>query len=112
MKAPIIVSKLAVRAVSNEAEDFSAIYAEIETSDKTLIKELTGAKQQKTPVALRCAMLDVTGCITKSVRGISRKTFILAIDDICFRPPRLKQSPESPSPPLGSAVRRGRGADR
>jgi hypothetical protein len=91
---PIVVPDLTVRIVTGPPSDdphgqgFSAIYAEVEISDKALIERLTSAKGDRTSLTLRCAMLDVCGPITKSVPATKGIKFVLAVQDLCYHKPK------------------------
>jgi hypothetical protein len=56
--------------------------------DATEVERLMGAKERRASVTLRCAMLDVTGQITKDeVEGRSHK-FLMAVEGVTYRKPK------------------------
>jgi hypothetical protein len=97
MSEPVVVEQLSVRVVTGKpSEDpygqgFSAIWAEVVVTDRVILGQLNDAKREKTPITLRCAMLDVTGCVTKSTRRWASTKFVLAIDDLRYRKPQKAQ---------------------
>jgi hypothetical protein len=89
----IPVPKLSVQVVTGDTcyaneGGFSAIYAEVITEDSSLIEVLSRVQKDAEVVTLRCAMLDVTGRITKFTSHKGIKTFVLIIDDLTYRKPR------------------------
>jgi hypothetical protein len=87
----VIVNELTVRVVTGDpSEDtygqgFSAIFADAFASDKVDVARLLDAKEQRAPVTLRCAMLDVFGPITKAETGAKSTSFVLSVEGITYR---------------------------
>ena len=51
------------------------------------MKRLSFAQKYSQIITLRCAMLDVTGKITKSHTQDDSEVFILSVDDLAYRKP-------------------------
>ena len=89
----IVVPRLDVSVVTGEPKDdpygqgFSAIFAAIETSDADMASRLRAVHRSGDTVTLRCAMLDVTGPITKVDRNSGVTKFILSVRQVCYRDP-------------------------
>jgi hypothetical protein len=90
----ITVKELIVRVVTGDpskdpyGQGFSAIWAEAVVNDRSGIELLAEAKERHVFVTVRCAMLDVTGPITKGeVDGQSYK-FVLAVEEMTCRNPK------------------------
>jgi hypothetical protein len=89
----VIVDGLTVRVVTGApskdpyGQGFSSIYAEAAVSDKADVARLLDAKERRTSVTLRCAMLDVLGPITKVESESSAHRFVLAIEEMTYRKP-------------------------
>ncbi len=93
MTDAIVVPQLCIRVVTGDAADdphgqsFSAIFAEIETTDERLTGSLTIAKREGRVIMLRCAMLDVVGLLAKFTSEGGGAKFVLAIEDLRYRKP-------------------------
>ena len=86
----IVMPKLTVQVVTGETcypgeGGFSAIYAEATPETASLVDQLSRARETGEVVTLRCAALDVTGKITNCRRKLTRKIFVLSIDDLVYR---------------------------
>jgi hypothetical protein len=93
MTGAIIVPQLSIHVATGEAADdpwgqgFSAISAEVVTSDPVLVDILSNAKRERRQVVLRCALLDVIGPITRVATEAGSARFILSVDDLLYRKP-------------------------
>jgi hypothetical protein len=86
----LVVPKLTVEVVTGETcypgeNGFSATYAELVPDDASLIGQLSDARESGEVITLRCAALDVTGKITNCRRKLTKKIFVLSIDDLTYR---------------------------
>ncbi len=66
---------------------FSAIWAEIRTSDSTVRARLDRARTDSQMVTLRCAMVDVTGKVTRNELIGAECLFVVGVDDLIYRNP-------------------------
>jgi hypothetical protein len=92
MSEAIIVRELSVRVVTGDTvyryeRGFSGIYAEVISSDPSLVSALTAAHQEGAAITVRCAMLDVVGQVTKTQPGDPSPRFIISVDDLVYRKP-------------------------
>ena len=93
MSDVIVVERLTVEVITGAASDdpygqgFSAIVASGCSSERTVVESLTRANQEKRSVTLRCAMLDVTGPITKIERHAETTRVKLYVEDLSYRRP-------------------------
>ena len=86
----IVVSNLIVHAATGETcypgeNGFSAHWAEVTTMDPVLQTTLSALAEEKTQVLLRCALLDVTGRMTRVERTKDGTRFIVSIDGLFYR---------------------------
>ena len=93
----VVVSDLIVQVASGETcypgeNGFSAHWAEVTTADPVLQKRLSALAEGKTQVLLRCAMLDVTGRMTKLERTKDGTRFVFSIDDLFYRKPEVAKN--------------------
>jgi hypothetical protein len=85
-----LVPELTIRVVTGETcyageGGFSATYAEVAPDDASLVGQLSHARETGEVVTLRCAALDVTGRITNCRRKLTKKIFVLSIEDLTYR---------------------------
>jgi hypothetical protein len=91
MSNAIIVQKLIVYVETGEAQDdpygqgFSAIYAEATVQKNDLLKQLANTKKKNEVITLRCAMLEITGYITKVLPD---KKLILSVENVIYHKPK------------------------
>jgi hypothetical protein len=90
----VVVSELIVQAATGETcypgeNGFSAHWAEVTTTDPVLQQRLSALADEKAQVLLRCALLDVTGRMTKVERTKDGTRFVFSIDDVFYRRPEL-----------------------
>ena len=64
---------------------FSATYAELAPDDARLVGQLSHARETSEVITLRCAAIAVTGKITNCRRKLTKKIFVLSIDDLTYR---------------------------
>jgi hypothetical protein len=89
----IDVPQLSVQVVTGEpAQDqhgqgFAAISATFEVTDPALVERLSRIAQERTSVTIRCAMVDVSGPLTRVERSDNRARFMLAVSDMVYRKP-------------------------
>ena len=68
-------------------QGFAAIWATFEIVDRALIERLTQIASERASVTVRCAMLNVSGPITKTERIGQAVRFVLMVDDLVYRKP-------------------------
>jgi hypothetical protein len=89
-----VVPALNVRIESGSAEDdphrqgFAGAVAEATIDDVAMLDALARAKGSRDVVTLRCAMLDVSGTVSRLERAPNGTTVHVAIDDVVYRRPR------------------------
>ena len=88
----LVMPELSVQVVTGETcysseGGFSAIYAEVAPDDASLVSELSEVHERGEVITLRCAMLDVTGKITKCRTEGGKRVFVLWIEDMTYRRP-------------------------
>jgi hypothetical protein len=71
---------------------FSSHWAEVTTADTVLLQRLSTLAEGKTQVLLRCAMLDVTGRVTKLDKTKDGTRFVFSIDDLFYRKPEVARN--------------------
>ena len=89
----VVVPEMSVRIVTGETvyryeAGFSAIYAEVTTSDIGLIARLQSAKSSNETVTVRCAMVDVIGSVTRMQRTAEECHFVIPVLDLIYRRPK------------------------
>ncbi len=90
----VVVRELAVRVVTGApSEDpygqgFSAIHADAMVDDPESVERLIDAKANRLPVTLRCAMLDVTGPISKAEAEGKSHRFVVAVEGVTYQKPK------------------------
>jgi len=92
IKQLFVVPNLTVKVITGEScypheSGFSAICAEVALEDSALAKKVADAQKGRQVVTFRCAMLDVSGKITKSRLEGAKTVFILSIEDLEYRKP-------------------------
>ncbi len=92
MAVVIQVPNLTVEVVTGETcypgeGGFSAISATVAAEDADVVRELSEARKRDMVITLRCAMLDVTGKITKCIAEAGKQVFVMPIDDLTYRRP-------------------------
>jgi hypothetical protein len=88
----VVVSNLLVGVTTGQTcypgeNGFSAHWAEVTTKDRALEQTLSALADRKAQVVLRCAMLDVTGWVTKLETTDGGIRFVFSIDDLFYRNP-------------------------
>ena len=87
------VKRLSVNVVTGEAKDdpygqgFAAISATSETDDEAVAQHLLHASREGEAVTVRCAMLDVTGPVTKLSVESGVTTFVVWVEQLAYRDP-------------------------
>jgi len=89
------VASLTIEVVTGETcypneNGFSSIHASTKPTSLEQIDSLLEARRTRTPITLRCAMMDTTGRITNVLEKDGKKEFIQSIDDITYRNPLRK----------------------
>jgi hypothetical protein len=90
MTDEIVVPQLCVHVATGPTcypleAGYSAIIAEIETRDKSLIEILSIARSECRTITLRCAMLEVVGIVTKITPEDGMLKIVLAVEDLHYR---------------------------
>jgi hypothetical protein len=94
----ITVTRLSVDVEMGKATDdphgqgFAAISATVETGDTAVVDQLERVHRERDTVTLRCAMLDVTGPITKVNTKRRTTEFVLSVRQLAYRDPYRSQS--------------------
>ena len=86
----LLVPELTIKVVTGQTcyageGGFSATYAEVAPDDAGLVGQLSHAREAGEVITLRCAAIDVTGKITNCRRKLTKKIFVLSIDDLTYR---------------------------
>jgi hypothetical protein len=93
VSAVIDVPEISVQVVTGEAaqdpygQGFAAISAAFEVVDRALIERVVHIAGQGTSVKVRCAMISVSGPITRTERIGQAMRFVLMVDDLIYRKP-------------------------
>ena len=92
----LVVPEMTVRVVTGptchpDENGFAAHWVDVSTADPDLVRTLSTIVRQDDRVLLRCAMFDVTGCVTKheEENGVSR--FVVSIEALTYRSPGVGQ---------------------
>jgi hypothetical protein len=89
----VVVKEVTVKVLTGDpSEDphgqgFSVIFAEALVEDDAAVDRLAVAKENGSPVTLRCAMLDVRGSVTKGEREGRSHRFVVAVEELTYRKP-------------------------
>jgi hypothetical protein len=91
MSDEISLPELCVRVVTGStlypAEGgFSSVFAEIVSSDRSLVANLRLAQREGRTVTLRCAALRVIGRVTKYTKSWLTHKIVVAVDDLQYEP--------------------------